>query len=317
MSTVTPIAGPATMTPEWYAMRKFDPSRKDRPVVIGASEAAAACGRSRYASALDVYLKKRGEIADDFSEEQQEAMDMGHHLEPIILDRYERKTGRTLLRHLPMYFAPLQPFMCATPDGLDLPDSLAVDAKSTTGRMLDTTGEDVSMFGQEGTDQVPVEYLFQAQQQIHVLGVNRVDFPVMFDARVIRIYTVHRDDDLIAEIVSAEQELAERIVNGDPPAPDFQHPGTKRLLEAIQGQEIGKVITWGDDLVEKWDELAEIKAMIKDLEGQKNRLDAELFAAMSDAEQAICGRLMVKRINVKATSFTVEKKAYSFLKAAK
>jgi predicted phage-related endonuclease len=298
-------------------MRKFDPDRKERPVVIGASEAAAACGRSRYSSALDLYLSKRGEIEDNFGEEQIEAMEMGHHLEPIILDRYEKKTGRTLLRHLPMYFSALQPFMAATPDGLSLPDSLAVDAKSTTGRMLDKTGEDTSMFGQEGTDQVPIEYLFQAQQQCHVLGVNRVDFPVMFDARTIRIYTVNRDADLIAEIVSAEQELAERIINADPPEPDFEHSDTLKLLQKMRGVTVGKVITWDDALAEKWTMLDEIKGRIKALEKAKDAISAELFAAMQDAEQAICGPLTVKRITVAATSYTVDKAAYSYLKASK
>ncbi len=34
------IAGPLALTPEWHALRKYDPNR-DPPVVLGASLAAA------------------------------------------------------------------------------------------------------------------------------------------------------------------------------------------------------------------------------------------------------------------------------------
>jgi predicted phage-related endonuclease len=319
--TTKPIIGPETYSPEWYALRKFDPDR-ERPVVFGASEAAAACGRSKYSSALDLYLIKRGEIEDSFSEDQIEAMEMGHHLEPIILDRYEKRTGLALTRKLPMFLSADHLFMGATPDGLPRSQNIgewdrAVDAKTSTTRMIDKTGSDVSMWGDDGTDQVPLDYLFQAQQQCAVLGVQFVDFPVMFDARTIRIYTVKRDEELIAEIVAAEKELAERIINGDPPEPDFQHSGTLKLLKKTQGYEAGKVITWDDSLAEKWRQLADVKEQLKALEKKKDVLDAELFHAMGDAEQAVCGPLTVKRIHVKATSFVTDKKAYSYLKASK
>lgn len=314
-----PIVGPTTQSPEWYAMRKFDPSRTERPVVFGASEAAAACGRSKYSSALELYLRKRGEI-DDI--ESNEAMAMGNRLEPVILDMYEEKVGKNIGRHLPMFFSRHFSFMAATPDavifsgGGESAFEVSIDAKATTGRRFDATGEDVDSFGVDGTDQVPIEYLLQGQQQCAVMGVSRVDFPVLFDGRQLRIYTVQRDDDLIAEIVSAEKELAERIINGDPPEPDFQHSGTLKLLQKMQGCEVGKVISWPEELAAKWQQLDQIKSQLKILEKSKDALSAELFAAMEDAEQAVCGPLTVKRINVKASSYTVEKKAYSYLKAS-
>lgn len=315
-----PIVGPATQSPEWHAMRKFDPSRTERPIVFGASEAAAACGRSKYSSALELYLRKRGEI-DDI--ESNEAMAMGNRLEPVILDMYEERIGKTIWRRTPMFFSADHSFMSATPDAVVFADAAdssfdaSVDAKATTGRRFDATGEDMDSFGVDGSDQVPIEYLLQGQQQCAVMGVNRVDFPVLFDGRQLRIYSVARDEDLIAEIVSAEKELAERITNGDPPEPDFQHSGTLKLLQKMHGCEVGKVVSWPDELASKWESLAAIKDQIKSLEKAKDALSAELFHAMGDAEQAVCGPLTVKRVNVKATSFVTEKKAYSYLKACK
>lgn len=330
--TTRPIVGPATQSPEWYALRKFDPSRTERPVVFGASEAAAACGRSKYSSALELYMRKRGEI-DDI--EINEAMAMGNRLEPVILDMYEERVGHKVVRKLPMFFSRDFPFMAATPDAMEyythpaLPMfqhpikweefdfTASIDSKATTERRFDATGEDVDSFGIDGTDQVPIEYLLQGQQQCAVMGVSRVDFPVLFDGRKLRIYSVARDEDLIAEIVSAEKELAERIINSDPPEPDFQHSGTLKLLQKMHGCEVGKVISWPEELASKWESLTAIKDQIKSLESAKDALSAELFHAMGDAEQAVCGPLTVKRVNVKATSFVTEKKAYSYLKACK
>lgn len=331
-STTKPIVGPATQSPEWHAMRKFDPSRTERPVVFGASEAAAACGRSKYSSALELYLRKRGEI-DDI--ESNEAMAMGNRLEPVILDMYEERIGKKIVRKLPMFFSREFEFMAATPDGMDyyihpaLPltrfptawdefdFTTSIDAKASTGRRFDATGEDMDSFGVDGSDQVPIEYLLQGQQQCAVMGVSRVDFPVLFDGRQLRVYSVARDEDLIAEIFSAEKELAERIINGDPPEPDFQHSGTLKLLQKMHGCEVGKVITWSDDLAAKWARLEKVKKVAASLKEREDVLKAELFHAMGDAELAVCGPLTVKRVNVKATSFVTEKKAYSYLKACK
>lgn len=46
-----PVTGPESYSQEWYDVRQYNPDRKI-PVVIGASEAAAACNQSPYSSAL-------------------------------------------------------------------------------------------------------------------------------------------------------------------------------------------------------------------------------------------------------------------------
>ena len=160
-----PIAGPSAYTPDWYEIRKFNPDRKDRPVIFGASEAAAACNQCKYSSALELYMIKRGEFVKDFSEDQQTRMNMGTRLEPIILDCYEEREECHLTRGLPMYFHPVWNFMAATPDaiaskavGQECIVEWCVDAKSTNWRMLDRSGDDQTKFGSEGTDQVPIGY---------------------------------------------------------------------------------------------------------------------------------------------------------------
>lgn len=307
-------------TPEWLSMRRFDPARTARPVVIGASEAAAACGRSSYCSPLELYLVKRGEYEQERTSEQIEAMEMGTYLEPLILDRYERRTGYTLDRNLPMFFADLHPWMAATPDGMVSGDNgyeRSVDAKATSGHRFDRTGENISSFGAEGTDQVPIDYLFQGQQQCLVMGVDVVDFPVLFDSRTLRIYTVQRDSQIIAEMVSAEYELCERIIDGDPPEPSWEHSGTLKVIQSLYGTLPGKVITWGATEAELWSEDQRLAKEEKAIKSAREAVKAKLMAAMGDAEEAHFGQTKLKKVKVAAYEYTARNPGYVKLSASR
>lgn len=326
--THRPIKGPDPYSTEWHALRVFDPSRK-RPVIIGASEAAAACNVSPYSSAFELYLIKRGEMTKEFSDDQKSRMSLGSKLEPIILDCYEERTSCHLTRRLPMYFHPRHEFMAATPDALACSevingpefDEWVVEAKSTSWRMLDRSGgDDAEKFGEEGTDQVPLSYMLQAQQQMAVMGMHRCDFPVLVDAGELRIYTVHRSDELIKQIALAEIELVERIINADPPEPNFEHTGITNVIRGMFGTQVGKVATLSEEDHDLWLRRAQLKESIKEMEATCNEIDARLAWSMADAE---VGRfpdagIELRKITVAETqvpAFT--RKGYSFLKAKK
>lgn len=315
-----PIVGPMPQSPAWHAMRRYDPSRTERPVVIGASEAAAACGRSPYSSPLELYLTKRGEYELEHSDETAEAMEMGLHLEPLILDRYTKRTGHQIERSLPMFFAALQPWMAATPDAMVLGDgawSRSVDAKATSGRRYDRTGDDISAFGAEGTDQIPIDYLLQGQQQCHVMGVELVDFPVLFDARTLRIYTVRRDAELISEMIAAERELCERIINADPPEPTWSHSGIDKIIRAMNGSTSGKIITWGPSESALLEEDKRLAAVESETKKRRETIKARLWDALGDAEEAHTDTQRVKRVIVQPYEYIAKNPGYSKLQVAK
>ena len=264
----TPRKGPDAYSDEWYGLRVYNPDR-EVPVVIGASEAAAACNQSPYSSALQLYLEKRGELQSQHDERALNRMDMGRRLEPIILDVYAERADVVLERQLPLYLHPDCLWMGATPDAIAIQKDAewSVDAKATGFRMIDKSGEDVNRFGEDGTDHIPVQYLFQAQQQMAVMGLDRCDFPVLVDARELRVYTVFRNDDLIRQIMSAEKELVERIINGDPPEPNWSHEGTKKALAALFGDpEVGSVAILTEEEQDLWTSLELMRSHKADLE---------------------------------------------------
>ena len=302
MSTATyePVIGPEYKSDEWYALRVYDPDRKERPIVFGASDAAAACGQSPYGSPMELYLQYRGQVEKEFTEEQEEQMRLGLLFEPIILNEYEDREGCKVDRDLPMLLSPDHYFMGASLDGIARKDTekWAVDSKSSNFRMFDNSGEDINKFGDAGTDQVPTYILMQGQQQMAVAGVDRVDFPVMIDARSIKIYRVDRNEELIQQIITAEKELAERIVNGEPPEPSWSHTGTRRLLNEMFGCKTGEVTELTVDDKALWDEAQALGLVSKDAECRIKEIKNELYWRLGDNE---LGRFPDSNLELKRT----------------
>lgn len=303
------IAGPPSYSPEWYAMRKFDPER-ERPVIFGASEAAAACNVSNYDTPLSLYLEKRGEYQREFTPEQQERIDFGHAFETPVADYYDKVTGYCTERNLPLYLSPDHSFFAATPDAIankkqkgntllpiDRSYWRCVEVKTTNWRMIDSSGNDESKFGDPGTDQVPVEYLMQAQQQMGVLGLSVCDIPVLADAKI-SIYTINRNDEIITQIISAERELEERIINGDPPEPSYEHAGTLKLLQQMYGFDVGEVVELDRDLAALWRINQRHAEKIKDLKKIQDEIKARILHAMGSAE---IGRFEGEEFELKRT----------------
>lgn len=315
------LVGPMPKTEEWESLRLYSPHRQDRSVVFGASEAAAACGLSKYDQPLSLYLKKRSEMATEFSDEQKERMAFGLALEPVILAQYAAKRGCEVAAGQPMFLSTQWKFMGATPDAIAFDPKApgtpwVVECKNTSAHMVDPTGEDASKFGVDGTDQVPIEYVMQAQQQMAVLGCDLVEFPVLVGGNSLRIYTVRRDEGLIDLIVKSEKDLAERIVTSNPPDAIPDHGSSLDIFRRAQC-ESGKTIVLPTDLESAWNDLEQARAAKSAAEKIHESASVRLMEAVGDAEFAILGDKRLKRVTVRPTEFTVRRGGYSFLKLVK
>lgn len=320
-----PKPGPAPYSPEWHALRLFDPDRAEHPVVFGASDAAMAMENP-----LELFLLKTGrKPAPEVSED----MEVGSLMEPVVLEMYRRRSG-TALGHLvvnqPLYFHGEHSFMAATPDAIGVIDPAHVikdllshlrsygtgagphniwgaDAKTAGDRMFlkDATAEDTRKYGEEGTDLVPDYTLWQMTQQCAVMNFPFVDVPVLF-GRKYRCYRVHRDETLIAALVSAEKELAERILEDRPPEANWRHPNTRECLRLLHGLDRGVTIVLSDEGFDRWTNVCRRKQEIKGLDDQNEEDTNRILAEMADAEKAVMpsGTKAIKRIVVRDSLWT-------------
>ncbi len=260
---LVPTVGPDAYTFEWFAMRRQ---------VVGASEAAAVCGMSQYATPLDLYMEKTGLIKP---QPAGEAAEMGLAAEPFILSCYEKRTGIVCERPLPMYRHWEHPFMAATPDARwKMPfGNRLVELKLTGDRGR------IGQLGPDGSDFIPDDWFLQCQDQMFVMDTSEMDLAVLHDARL-RVFTIGRDDEICQRIVAAAGELMERIKNSDPPEPDFEHPQALELVKRMYSVKEGCVCDIDAATAVIWTEHQRLGTEIKKLDTARTILKARVLHAM-------------------------------------
>lgn len=244
-------------SPEWHAARYSG---------IGSSEAAAACGLSKWQQTRSLYHLKRAEI---FPEMPTDSMQFAKVLESAVAIEWARRNNREIANYpVGMHRSANFQFMLATPDVelVKLSEPEGVEIKCMGWRMAKNLGE-------EKTDEIPVEYLVQSQQQIAVMGWARVFVVVMIDVHTVKEYVVNRDENLIVEMQKSESEMWERIENGDPPAVDFEHRDRKKLIKNIGRHiEFGKTAQLSPELVSDYRKARELRSESKRLKDEADKL---------------------------------------------
>ena len=306
-----PRFGPEAYSDEWWRMRAN---------CFGASEAAAVCGVSRWDQPLGVYAKKSGSINEAKGDQDNEAFERGHRFEPTTLKWYHDKLGGSMVRP-PLLIHPEHDFMVATPDALwaqteigSLPwsynlDYIPVDAKTTLHK-----GD----FGSEGTDDIPQEYVMQAQQQMAVTDAERCDLPVLFRDFTFRLYTVRRNDDLIKLILEGEREMMDRLLNNDPPDPDWTHPKTYNIIKEIHNVVNDDAVELCEHATERWFEIEDMQEQVRELNKSIKSEKARVLNDMGDAGMGLLqdGRVLVRK-KIKREAHEVKASEYVTLRCKK
>ena len=285
-------------SPEWY---------KARSNGIGASEAAAACGVSKWSTPLELYHRKRGEMPE---KEQTDAMRLGHLLEPVIQQewwRVNQQYYQAIDDKVGMFRSADVPFIMATPDCLlvnadDEPECL--ETKSVNWRVAKELDDDPSS--------LPIEWKLQGQQQCYVMGVAVVRFAVLVDGRTLEQFDVHRDEQMIDILKAKESELWERIQNGDPPEVDEDHGSSLKLVKLLHNVvEPGVTVELTKDSVDAVAEYERLGKEIRELQKKREAMQVRFLAEMGDGELAIAGDRVITRSWVKPREVSYTRDGYN------
>lgn len=267
---------------------------------IGASDMPSVLGLSPYRTALDVYLDKIGERGDD---EETEAMRIGKAAEPMLADLYEQRTGRTLAATQVPLESSETPYLICTLDGITS-DQRLVEFKTAGG----LKGADV---GEEGSDELPRDWLVQAHHQMLVADAAVCDFAVLtggFGFRF-RVLTVERDPDWDEALHQAGADFWDRVLKRSPPPPVlpndgrnlarlFRPDGSETRIDAVMAAE-----------AYRWEGLGE---QIKALQDERHEIEATLRRALATASVGNLpdGRRL-KRYSQDVAAKTIEVKAHT------
>lgn len=262
---------------------------------IGGSEAAAVLGVNPYSSAMDVYAEKLGLYGEpDVEESPSEYARWGKILEPFVLDELRRaEPSRKIVRDGRLLRSRRRPFQICTLDGRQYRRGSRypglVEAKTT----------------KFSWDRIPEDLYAQVQHQFATTGLRWGTFAVWNRTTVEFEYVdVEPDREYIDEISEREREFWDDVGRGVPPAPDGTDATAKALRAMYPSEVVGKSVDLAAELEDVADRLEELKREIKDGEGERKGLEAELKAAIGDAEEGLLpsgARYTYKTINRRET----------------
>lgn len=215
MSEHFSIAGLSISREEWLAERRMG---------LGGSDAAPACGLSKWKTPLELWLDKRGELEPSPETEQ---MRWGTLLEPVVRQEYSNRTGRTvvvpqkIIRHAAVDFA------------LVNVDGIADESRLYEGKSARTA----EGWGEPGTNEIPLEYMLQCQHGMFVTGLLVTDVAVLVGGSDFRLYEVPADPELQAMLMEREAAFWAMVKSGQPPAP-MSREDVKRRWRVSSGASV-------------------------------------------------------------------------------
>ena len=253
-------------TPEWHAERRSG---------IGASDIAAVAGLSRYRGPFDVYAEKVGLAAPVIDTPQ---MYWGRVLEPVVAAEWARRHDRRIRHRTRLFRHPNYPWAISHLD-YDLPGTNEVLEIKTAGHYA------AHEWGEDGSDQVPTEYLFQAQWEMFVACKQVAHLAVLIGGHSFHPYVIPRDGDLIDNLLAIGEDFwLNHVVPQVPPDIDGSAAASRFLAERYpkdSGEEVP--VEEGDPIVPAIERLLAIREQVKDLTAEDDLLVNQIKDRMGQA----------------------------------
>lgn len=167
---------------------------KERVNYLGASDAAAVLGLSRYKTPLMVWAEKTGAVApDDISHKL--PIKVGNALEDLVCDLFTEETGKKLYRVKETLKHPAYPFLAVNLDRRVVGEDAIFEAKTASVYKAD----------EWDNGEIPQEYLIQVLHALAVTGRKYAYIAVLIGGNQKFIWKrVDRDEDVINSIIAQE-----------------------------------------------------------------------------------------------------------------
>ena len=257
-------------------MMTEDAAAPVRASYIGGADIAALIGASPYSSALDVYARKIGAIPE---QDETPAMEWGKRLEPVVAQKYA-DDERVALRKGIWTRGP-KPFLGGTPDYEIEGARRGLEVK-TAG--LVTRGPDLSLWGEDGSDEVPEQYLAQCAWYMEITGYARWDLAAFVGGRGYAQFRVKRDPELGAALMeTADRFWTDHVLKRVPPAPDASE-SAREALGSLWPRNTRPLLRATPEVEQIADECREACAAFDVAEERKREAENRLRAVIADAE---------------------------------
>ena len=253
---------------EWLRYRKCG---------IGGSDVAAILGISKWNSAISLWLDKTNQTNEPV--EENEAMQWGTIMEPIIRNHFAEVTGKTVVEVKAMLQHPEHPFMLADVDGLTTDDEgnpaiLEIKTASEYKRS-------------EWENDIPAYYQTQVQHYLCVTGVQKAFVAVLIGGNSFKVYEVDADAEIQSMLIAVEKDFWNKVQNMIRPEMDGSD-AAKNLLDSLYRGGIEEQIVMPDEAIEYVDAYIEACVEEDNAKAKKQEASNHIKEIMGDYDKATC-----------------------------
>ena len=165
----------------------------ERNGYIGASDAAAVMGLSRWGTPLSVWAEKTGQVVrEDISEKLH--VRLGHKLEQTVADLFMEETGKKVHRVNETLYHPKYSFLAANLDRRVVGERAILQCKTASAWKAREWGD----------DEIPREYIIQEMHELAVSGADRAYIAVLIGNQDFKWKVIERDEKALADMVARE-----------------------------------------------------------------------------------------------------------------
>lgn len=246
---------------EWKALRSK---------YIGGSDAAAVVGMNAYVSPLALWAEKTGKLPGF---EGNLATEVGTYMEEFVARKFAEVTGKKVRKCNLSWFNDHYPWAIANIDREIVGEDAGLEIKTTS---------ELNLKKFKGGE-YPANYYCQCMHYMAVTGKKRWYLAVLIGNKEFRWFTIERDEEEIAALMSAEKDFWDLVKADTPPVADGSE-STKDTLTALYPNSNFDAI--GIGLFERdLDKYFALKAQAKELDEQINTIENRIKAHLGEYER--------------------------------
>lgn len=253
---------------EWLKYRKRG---------IGGSDVAAILGISKWKSAVGLWLDKTNQTNEEA--EENEAMQWGNIMEPVIRNHFAEVMGKPVVEVKAMLQHPEYPFMLADVDGLTVDDEgnpAILEIKTASEYKRD-----------EWENGIPAYYQTQVQHYLCVTGVAKAYVAVLIGGNSFKMYEVDADAEVQRMLISVEKEFWNKVQNMIRPEIDGSDAAAKLLDHAYRGGTSEQIVL-PEEAIEYVDLYIKASAEEDNAKAKKQEAANHIKDFMRDYDRAKC-----------------------------
>jgi len=270
----------------------------ERTKFIGASEAAAVVGMSRWATPMQVWAEKTGQI--EVTNEEKLWITLGNKLENTVAELFMEKTGKKVRRVTEAYTHPQYSFLRCHIDRKVEGEKAILQCKTASAFKSKEWKE----------DDIPQEYILQEYHELACTGYEKVYIACLIGNTDFQIKEITRDAEKMDWLIKNEVQFWNNYVIPKV-MPIMLKPADNKIMVELFPQVLTSDIVYLPDKADNADALFDLlqayKDDIKKVEQLKEQTEAQLKALIGTHEGGATEKYLARWKNVATSRLDVEK----------